>query len=437
MYPKVLIIGQSFNLNTGGGITLTNLFNGWDKDRIAIASERITKSDLDICGKHYQLGYCENKRKFPFNLFQVKYKSGLIQSNTNVQPQNHKRFLPDSVKSPNLHKLYNSILHFFGLYHYSKSLIVSENFIEWIKIYKPDIIYTQLASLELIRFVTKLQNETKIPVAIHMMDDWPQTISKNGMLKIYWRNLINSEFRYLISQSSIFLSISDGMSEEYLKRYNKQFLPFHNPIIVETWLPFSKQNYETKNEFRILYTGRIGIANGKAIIDIAKAVKELQDKGLNLKLEILTSDIYTIKAREMRMLYNTTINQTIPHSEIPKLLSTYDLLVLPLDFDKKGIKFAKYSMPTKASEYMISGTPILVYAPNETVLCQHAKKYKWAYVVDKNNHGDLVKAFNEIIINVEQRKTLGKIAKVYAEKFYNADVVRNNFKIALTSNMAH
>ena len=34
--PKVLILGQPFNNDTGGGITLSNLFNGWDRDKLAV-----------------------------------------------------------------------------------------------------------------------------------------------------------------------------------------------------------------------------------------------------------------------------------------------------------------------------------------------------------------------------------------------------------------
>ena len=34
-YPKVLIIGQYFHTESGGGITMTNLFKGWDKEKIA------------------------------------------------------------------------------------------------------------------------------------------------------------------------------------------------------------------------------------------------------------------------------------------------------------------------------------------------------------------------------------------------------------------
>ena len=31
-FPKVLILNQPFNNVSGGGITLSNLFKGWEKD---------------------------------------------------------------------------------------------------------------------------------------------------------------------------------------------------------------------------------------------------------------------------------------------------------------------------------------------------------------------------------------------------------------------
>jgi hypothetical protein len=37
-YPKILIFYQPFNSYSGGGITLTNLFLGWPKERLAVLS---------------------------------------------------------------------------------------------------------------------------------------------------------------------------------------------------------------------------------------------------------------------------------------------------------------------------------------------------------------------------------------------------------------
>ena len=70
--PKVLIINQPFNSNTGGGITLSNLFASWDKDKLAVAcSGYLLSEEMDptLCNNYYQLGSKERKWIFPFNFF--------------------------------------------------------------------------------------------------------------------------------------------------------------------------------------------------------------------------------------------------------------------------------------------------------------------------------------------------------------------------------
>src|SRR5690554_646616 len=79
--PRVLIIGQPFTRDTGGGITLSNLFGGWDRDKIAVACSGYLLNDIDpsICNTYYQLGHKEKKWVFPFNLIRQKYPSGLAE----------------------------------------------------------------------------------------------------------------------------------------------------------------------------------------------------------------------------------------------------------------------------------------------------------------------------------------------------------------------
>ena len=79
--PRVLIVGQPFNNATGGGITLSNLFAGWDKDKIAVACFSYYFSvpvDTTICDRYYQLGFEDNKWFFPFSLIQNKHYSGPV-----------------------------------------------------------------------------------------------------------------------------------------------------------------------------------------------------------------------------------------------------------------------------------------------------------------------------------------------------------------------
>ena len=76
-FPKVLIIGQPFNNNTGGGITLKNLFSGWSREKIAVACSSYLLSnniDTNISNKntYYQLEDKGGKIKFPFKFVEAQ-----------------------------------------------------------------------------------------------------------------------------------------------------------------------------------------------------------------------------------------------------------------------------------------------------------------------------------------------------------------------------
>ena len=84
--PRVLIFGQPFNDKYGGGITVTNLFKGWDRERIAVAAtgHLMYGVTTDVCDNNYQLGIEEFRWIFPFSLLQRKFKSGRLSFDKNT-----------------------------------------------------------------------------------------------------------------------------------------------------------------------------------------------------------------------------------------------------------------------------------------------------------------------------------------------------------------
>jgi glycosyltransferase involved in cell wall biosynthesis len=121
-----------------------------------------------------------------------------------------------------------------------------------------------------------------------------------------------------------------------------------------------------------------------------------------------------------------------PHYKMPQIFNKADILILSLDFSEQSIKFTKYSMPTKASEYMASGTPILLYASSETAIANHALNHKWAYVVSEKNKTVLEKAIIDLYKKKELRMLLGTTAKEFAQKQYDGNYVRAQFRRAFT-----
>jgi glycosyltransferase involved in cell wall biosynthesis len=432
IYPKILIIGQTFNKNSGGGITISNLFHGWPKDKIAVASNVNLFSDLDIsvCEQYYQLGYNGKLHPFPLNLFLPKIKCGslIIKNKKIVGSEQRENLITGKYKK--IYILLSVLLKFLGIYNLLYKLRITPDFKKWVTGYNPDIIYSQLSTLELIRFVTDMQKQFDKPIALHIMDDWPISINKPSRLYNYQKHIIDREFRELLNRSPILMSICQAMSDEYEKRYKKHFIPFHNPIAIKDWTPCSKTHWEINGVFKILYTGRIGKANGKAILFMAKIIDTMNSEEIKIKLDIFTPDYNSKNAASINILRGVQVKNTVPHEKMPALLASHDLLFLPLDFDKIGIRFAQFSMPTKASEYMISGTPILVYADNRTALAKYAIKDSWAYVVTENNEKVLMLALNELYSDHSLRKGLAERAMKIAIQNEDAEIVRERFRKA-------
>lgn len=406
---------------------MTNLFKKWDKKNIAVASERIRNPDYSVCDTYYQFGYNENKRRFPFYLWQKQDASGVMQKK--ITPRENAP-VPANTVSKKM-ELYNRFLNFSGLYHYTRRLTLSPEFAKWVQEFSPDVIYTQLSSLELIEFVSLLSKQYQLPVIIHIMDDWPSTISKKGVLQSLWNKIIDKQFRLLLGSAKSLMSISDAMSEEYQLRYGKPFIPFHNPINVNHWIEHSKVSYKAGETFVMLYAGRIGPGIQECFFDIAAAINELVLKGLKIEFHLQsTSSSYVID--EIAKFDFVKIKKPVAYDELPALFASVDVLLLPNDFDASSVSFLKYSMPTKASEYMATGTPILLYASAETAIVKHAEKNKWAYIVTESEPQKLAAGIAELYNNAELREKIGNIAKQFSIDHYSDVKVNEQFRQAFT-----
>lgn len=429
--PKVLIIGVPFNNNTGGGITVSNLFKGWDKTKLAVACPGVLISsniDTEICDKYYQIGFGEQKWFFPFNLLQRKYISGPIQftKKSNEELSIKKSKLREKIIMNFLFPL----LHYTGLIHIISKINLSVDFCNWLNDYNPDIIYYQTATRNGILFCLSLQSYLKKPLVFHMMDDWPSVITDKGFLKKYWRRKIDREFRILLDRATILMSISDEMAQEYKIRYNKEFITFHNSINMDFWKKYQKSNYELRKNITILYAGRIGLGINTSLELIAKAIERVNSE-LNISIKfILQTQTKPLWINNFKSVSHIDF---VPYNELPKVFSEADFLLLPYDFSPKSIKFIQYSMPTKAPEYMVSGTPIIIFAPETTAIARNARKNGWAKVVSRNNIEVISEAIKHLIESKELRKKIATNAITMSEEKYNSNIVANQFQKVIYS----
>lgn len=429
-FPKILIFGQPFNNYSGGGITLSNLFRGWPKNKIAVTyiGHGLLNVTTDICDTYYQLGEEENKWIFPFNLIQRKFTSGLKSF------EEGEKTPVNSIQVGLRYKLVNNyfypLLRWLGIYHFSTTISLSEKLKNWLREYSPEIIYLQVAARDEINFARELISYTNLPTAIHIMDDWPSTISGKGPLRWFWSAKIDREFRSLLLMTKLQLSISDAMTIEYEERYKKKFIPFHNPINAEAWLRHSKKDFNIdRQNIKILYSGRIGNKGiAESIIEVAEAIDFLNEGEVKIKLHIQTPDKKKEILEKLGRYKCIVFNPFAEYKDLPEIFSSADILLLANDFSTQGIQYLKFSMPTKASEYMISGTPVLVYTPPLAAVSEFFSRNDCGYCLIVQGHDEIIKAIETLIGNKELRERLSRNAVNLAKERFEAEKVRCDFQ---------
>ena len=312
-------------------------------------------------------------------------------------------------------------------------LYLSDSLLAWVERFQPDVIYSQLASLSLIRLVEALTRRTGIPLALHFMDDWPTTLYREGLLARHVRRKLDRELRVLIERAALRMVISDDMARAFARRYGCEFTPFHNALDLGDWTAVRRKHWGSGRPFKIMYTGRIGIANEDSILDVARVTEALASDGVDVRFALLTFTGESSIAATLSNLPHVDVLPAIPHDEIPSRLADADLLVLPLDFDERARGFARYSMPTKTVEYMASGTPSLVYGPAGNAVSRYAAAEGWGHVVGTRSHSDLTAALRLLIENGAERERLGRRAVELAVAHHDAGPVREAFRAALQS----
>ena len=334
-----------------------------------------------------------------------------------------------SVRQILVDRLFYPFITWLGLFHYLSKISLSQNFKKWLSVYNPEVLYIQVSSREDILFSIELCDYLSIPSVIHIMDDWPSTIGKKGLFKNYWRKKIDKEFRQLLYRMNLCLSISEAMTTEYLNRYNKIFIAFHNPIETEAWQPYCKTNFELSHDHvKILYSGRIGIGITESLVEVAKVIENINNTFWEIKLYIQSPTNSFEILRRLQKFKCIVINPIVNYSDLPVIFSQADILIIANDFEKQGIDYLKYSMPTKVSEYMISGTPVLVYAPFETAVSRFFAVNECGCCVTEQIPEKLSNAIKLLVSDEAYRKKISHNAVRLATELFDSKKVRTEFQ---------
>ena len=398
-YPRVLIVnGQSIYANNATGITLRKLWQEWPKECL-----------LEICkdensGKLKELIDIEQK-KLPKRLIDKLIHSHISQKlNNSIKPQS--KF---SQKSEGMLSTKQKIRQVCAILPSWFSLRTNAFLWKKIKTFKPDVIYTLGGSVAVLKLVCKISRKFNINTVIHFMDNWIEhnQWENNNWLKPYYSSM-KKQARKCLKRSNIAITISPSMAKEYEKNLGIPCTVLMNMVDVKEKLSAENANNDEK---KFVYAGGLHLERWKALLEIAKSIKENCKNG---KLYVYTN-------KENKVLYEKNFVNlpvkfmpAVPHDQIEDVLKSASVLVHAEVSSTVLEGFFKHSISTKVPEYMATGRPFLFYAPKTMGVYQYLEENKAALVVGSREELD------KIVVEIDNGKDY-------------SDIISNAFNLAKTN----
>ncbi|MBP1927935.1 glycosyltransferase involved in cell wall biosynthesis [Methanolinea mesophila] len=261
----------------------------------------------------------------------------------------------------------------------------------------------------------------QIPLYFYIFDDYI----------LQWHN--RSELKFagetgplVIKNAEKVIVANECLKREYHKRYGIESDVIHNPVNMDFYKRPGNSGFSSTN-LRIVYTGDVGEAHYDAFRNMISALKLINRR--DVKLHIYTG---RRKARLVKERITGPFVVIHPHqsiTSIPDIQENADILFLPLAFRSKYPDFIIDSAsPGKMGEYLAAGRAILVHAPAGSFVSWYFKKNNCGIVVDSTRVEDLAGAIRQLLEDRSLRQNLGDAAKSAADRDFNLDRIRSQFR---------
>ena len=295
-----------------------------------------------------------------------------------------------------------------------------------IKSFNPDVIYTLGGGISPLAVSYKLSKKLGIPIVIHYMDNWLHCLQwENNPLLYFYKRKLRRYAKLCRNRSSVGITISPKMAEEYTKETGIEHIDIMNSINVSDFVCGKKNG----GEFTLVYAGGIHLGREKALVQVSEVIEKLAENSeKKIRFNIYTSDSDMSMYKDLFERFgHTHFKKYVPHDKIKEVYESADALI-HIENDLSDNGFFKYSISTKISEYLSSGRPVVFFGPDNIYLYEFLKENKIAEAVSDVNA--LENALRNLVSN-DSDKCAAENAVRYAYENFDTKVAKKKFYEAI------
>jgi colanic acid biosynthesis glycosyl transferase WcaI len=183
-------------------------------------------------------------------------------------------------------------------------------------------------------------------------------------------------------------------------------------------------------KFTALYSGTISLSSNRAlesVLDAAKLLEVAKDVLIAIVGEGLKKQSLEDKARALG-LKNVAFIPFQPYEDLPALLSSSDVLLVPLDREKSHL-----SVPSKLYNFMAAGRPILGLADRSSEVAGLIQSTACGLCVEPDDPRAIAKALLKLKNEPASARQFAGNGRKYAEEAFSKNVVLKRYEELIES----
>lgn len=418
---KILVVSHNvFSKDGNMGKTLSSYFSAFKPENIAQFYIHCEVPTTDICQNYYRITDKEAIKSI------ITRKSGRIFDQKDIQSNR----ITSRIDQGNDAKIYQKsrrrtpFIYFVRNLWWSLGCWNTKKYKEWVDKLDPDVVFLASGDYSFIyKIALKTAKQRKIPLVVSCMDDYYfNNKNRDKFGGKFVHRLFMNQVRKTISYCSCIFSICEKMAEDYERLFNKKSYVLHTPA------SFGKP-LEGERENRISYLGNLGYKRNEQLLKLGIAIRDC-----NIENAPRTIDIYSAESREeilkdFTLQNGISFHRAVSADEVKSIMAKSKYLIHTESFDNDSRKAVRYSVSTKISDSLMSGSLIVAYGPKEIASIKYLKDNGASFVITEDD--DLKEKLIELFSNEEKVSETIKRAVELALKNHNSDKNSQFVKVTL------
>lgn len=423
--PKVLAISLSTWRKDSGNHTQTDVFKFWDKERLA---QIYTKSDLPntpVCDKFFRI----SENAVMHSVINRRPVGEEVQNCAETQTQDEKAIEQEKRIYERAHKKKSWFLTIMREVVWTFGRWKTPALDKFVEDFDADVYFVPIYPVVYMGKIQKyILKKFPKPYVCYLADDNYSYLAcgKNPLAYLH-RFMLRKVVKDLAENCDEMFTITKTEARDTDKLFGT------HSVVLTKGIDYSELKYEQKEiskPVKMVYTGQLMLGRSFSLVEVAKALKNINKGETKLTLDIYTPTPLDEQSTAILNSNGCTLHEPVPKEQVAAIQREADIVVFAESLEKEYKMIARLSFSTKLTDYFASGKCIFAIGDKAIAPIEYLEENDAAVIATE--YEQIEPALLSLVNDPQKISEYGKKAFECGRKNHESSAVKEVFIGTLT-----